>query len=116
MTMAFDTLKFAHRLEQVGVPRGQAEAHAELARDMIIADVATKSDLADLRTSTKADLAAAVKDLATKGDLAAVVKDFQASLAKLEGKLKLLDQRMTIRLGAMLAAAAGIIVLLQKSL
>ena len=41
-------------------------------------------------------------------------------MSKLEGDLraemKLLEQRITIRLGAMLTAAAGIIVILQKLL
>jgi hypothetical protein len=83
MTMAFDTLKFAHRLEQVGVSRQQAEAHAELARDMIIADLATK-----------ADLAGAVKDL----DIG----------------LNLLEQRVVIKLGAMIAAAVAVIAAVQK--
>jgi hypothetical protein len=77
--MAFDTLKFTHRREQVGVSREQAEAHAELARDMVIADLATKSDLA------------------------AVSKELQA-------EMKMSEQRITIRLGAMLAAAVGVVV------
>jgi hypothetical protein len=32
-TIAFDTLKFAQRLEQAGVPRNQAEAFAEAQKD-----------------------------------------------------------------------------------
>jgi hypothetical protein len=87
MTMAFDSLRYAQRLQQVGVSREQAEAHAELARDMVIADVATK-----------ADLAAAVRDLK----------------AELQAEIKLLEQRMTIKLGAMIAAAVAIIVAAQK--
>jgi cell division septum initiation protein DivIVA len=79
MSMAFDTLKFAHRLEQVGVSREQAEAHAELARDMIIADLATKSDVA------------------------LAVKDLNASMS-------LLEQRIVIKLGAMIAGAVAVVV------
>ena len=83
MTMAFDTLRYAQRLQQVGVAREQAETHAELARDMVIAD------------------------LATKADLAAAVRELQA-------EMKVLEQRMTIKLGAMIAAAVAIIVAAQK--
>jgi hypothetical protein len=94
MTMAFDTLKFSHRLQQVGVSREQADAHAELARDMVIAELATKSDLA----VTSKDLQSEIK---------AVRNDLQA-------EIRLLEQRMTVRLGAMLAAAVGIVVAAQK--
>lgn len=90
MTMAFDTLKFTQRLQQVGISREQAEAHAELARDMVIADLANKGDIAAVRT----DLAAAVKELQTD--------------------MQLLEQRMTIKLGAIVGAAVAIIVAAQK--
>ena len=83
MTMAFDTLKFAHRLEQVGVPRDQAEAHAELARDMIIADVATKADLVILGNELRAEI-------------------------------KLVEQHIIIRIGAMIVAAVGTLAVIQK--
>jgi hypothetical protein len=106
MSMAFDTLRYAQRLQQVGVAREQAEAHAELARDMVIADLATKADIAALRvdiTAVRTDLDAK----ATKADLGAVVKDLQA-------EIKLLEQRMTIKLGAMLAAGIGLVIAEQK--
>ncbi|KQP48836.1 hypothetical protein ASG40_19095 [Methylobacterium sp. Leaf399] len=56
MAFAFDTLKFTQRLEQVGVGREQAIAHAELARDMILADSATKADLNELKKEIDASL------------------------------------------------------------
>jgi len=52
-TIAFDTLKFAQRLEQAGVPRNQAEAFAEAQKDFLDeitqADLATKNDIKDIR-------------------------------------------------------------------
>ena len=52
-TIAFDTLKFAQRLEQAGVPRNQAEAFAEAQKDFFDeitqADLATKNDIKDIR-------------------------------------------------------------------
>jgi hypothetical protein len=94
MSAAFDTLRYAQRLQQVGVAREQAEAHAELARDMVIADLATKADLAAATAAIKVDLDAAVKDL--------------------KSEVKLLEQRMTIKLGAMLAAGIGLVIAAQK--
>jgi hypothetical protein len=101
MSMAFDTLKFSHRLQQVGVSREQAEAHAELARDMVIAELATKGDLA----ATSKDLQVEIKT---------VSKDLQGEIKDVQADIRLLEQRMTIRLGAMLAAAVGIVVAAQK--
>jgi hypothetical protein len=46
MVYAFDTLGYAKRLREAGVPPAQAEAHAESARDFIMAELVTKSDLA----------------------------------------------------------------------
>jgi len=42
---AFDTLGYAKRLRDAGVPVDQAEAHAEAARDFVMAELVTKSDL-----------------------------------------------------------------------
>lgn len=52
-TITFDTLKFAQRLEQAGVPRDQAVAMAEVQRESLAeimdAQLATKSDIQDVR-------------------------------------------------------------------
>ena len=77
--MAFDTLRCSPRLQPAGISRQQAEAHVEPARDMVIADPASK-----------ADLAAAVKEL--------------------QAEMKLLEQRMTITLGVLMAAGAALVV------
>lgn len=45
MSLSFDTLGFAKRLRDAGVEPSHAEAHAEAARDFIMADLVTKSDL-----------------------------------------------------------------------
>lgn len=41
----FDTLGYAKRLRDKGVPSDQAEAHAEAARDFIMIELVTKNDL-----------------------------------------------------------------------
>lgn len=46
MAIAFDTLGYAKRLREAGYTQKQAEAHAEAARDFIMAELVTKSDLA----------------------------------------------------------------------
>jgi hypothetical protein len=45
MAMAFDTLGYVRRLQEAGVERKVAEAHADLAKDMILADLVTTREL-----------------------------------------------------------------------
>ena len=50
---AFDTLGYAKRLREGGVPNPQAEAHAEAAREFIMIELVTKQDLqAAIETQT----------------------------------------------------------------
>jgi hypothetical protein len=46
MVYTFDSLGYAKRLRDRGLPQDQAEAHAEAARDFIMAELVTKQDLA----------------------------------------------------------------------
>jgi hypothetical protein len=57
MAYAFDTLGYAKHLRDNGVAQQQAEAHAEAARQFIMAELVTKSDLQVLTThfDTKLD-------------------------------------------------------------
>jgi hypothetical protein len=45
LVYALDTLGYAKRLRDKGVPPDQAEAHAEAARDFIMVELVTKTDL-----------------------------------------------------------------------
>jgi hypothetical protein len=45
MAFAFDTLGYAKKLREHGVSQDQAEAHAEAAREFIMAELVTKPDL-----------------------------------------------------------------------
>ena len=45
MTQTFDSLAYAKRLRDAGINREHAEAHAEAARDFVMSDLVTKSDL-----------------------------------------------------------------------
>ena len=46
MALAFDTLGYAKRLRERGIATEHAEAHAEAARDFIMIELVTKTDLA----------------------------------------------------------------------
>jgi hypothetical protein len=45
---AFDTLKLARRLQGIGFPPEQADGFAEVFSEVMVTDLATKRDLADL--------------------------------------------------------------------
>jgi hypothetical protein len=49
MALAFDTLGYAKRLRERGISQDQAEAHAEAARDSIMAELFTKTDGMNLK-------------------------------------------------------------------
>jgi hypothetical protein len=85
MAYAFDTLGYAKHLRDNGV----AQQHAEAARQFIMAELVTKSDLL------------------------ALTAHFDEKLAHFDTKLDNLSLRLTVRLGILLAAgiaALGVIV------
>lgn len=46
MAIAFDTLGFSKALQKAGIAQKHADAHAEAARDFVMAELVTKTDLA----------------------------------------------------------------------
>jgi hypothetical protein len=62
MAYAFDTLGYAKRLRDAGISQGQAEAHAEAAREFVMGELVTKADL----QATKADLQTAMDNLSLR--------------------------------------------------
>lgn len=115
MVYAFDTLGYATRLRDAGVPQDQAEAHATAARDFIMSELVTRSDLAAM-TET---LRASAKTLRMSMD--ALESRMVTRVNALGNRIDLLDSRidklglqLTVRLGAMPAAAAAILAALQR--
>ena len=78
-----DTLAFAKRLREAGVPNAQAEAHAEAAHDFFTGTLATKTDVVDLKAAIRADIA----DLkqAIKTDVARI----DTTIAEIRGEIAL---------------------------
>jgi hypothetical protein len=90
MAWAFDTLGYAKRLREAGVPNPQAEGHAEAAREFIMSELVTKQDLLVI----KQDLLAAKQELQTAMDTLAL--------------------RLTVRLGGIVVAGLGALALLMR--
>src|SRR5262249_23448002 len=98
-------LGYAKRLRENGVAQNQAEAHAEAARDFIMAELATKADLLAVR----ADVLSVREEL--KQDLQNVKQELQNVKQELQAELRTsietLSLRLTVRLGAMMIVALG---------
>jgi len=63
--ITFDTLRYAQRLREAGVPAAQAEAEASALADVFatgLGEVATRQDLDALRTAVKSDIDARINE------------------------------------------------------
>jgi hypothetical protein len=97
--ITFDTLKFANRLKQAGVPSAYAEAEAEALADILEANLG---------------------ELATKADILDTKKELSSNMQHLEQRMSAqfiqLEQRMTIKLGTLMVMAVSIVATLVKLL
>jgi hypothetical protein len=102
MAFAFDTLAYAKHLRDAGVPPQEAEAHAEAAREFIMAEPVTKPDL----VAVHVDLASVRDEMAT------TKRDLQAgdvtTRREPEAAIDTLSLRLTVRLGIVMAAGLSL--------
>lgn len=121
MAYAFDTLGYAKRLRDAGLPAPQAEAHAVAAKDFIMAELATKHDLGASRreieamlanlelrlmaaiASCRQELEARIQGVETR------IQELEARFLRLESRFDTLELRLTVRLGGMIAIAVAIL-------
>lgn len=116
----FNALKYIRALEGVGVPRDQAEAQVQLVMDTFQENVATKSDMAvlkseisELRSELKSDMAQLKSEL--KSEMAELRSDFaklESGIPKIIAELK---TDLVFRLGGLIVICTGILGVLMKS-
>ena len=128
VTVAFDTLKAATRLQQAGFDEGKARALVSTFAEGLVENLATRQDLAPLATkeeiaklATKEEIAKlATKEevarLATKEELAALRSETKAGLATLRAEIAKVQERMTVRMGTAIGAAVAVLVAIDKLL
>ncbi len=90
--MAFDTLTYAKKLQEAGVPPQQAEAHAGALQELVEGNVATKQDLREMEAR------------------------LEARMATLEVKMAGMETRLLVRLGAITIGGITILGVLMKLL
>src|SRR5215470_13925671 len=102
MAYTFDSLGYAKRLRSGGVPQDQAEAHAEAARDFIMAELATKADL----LATKQELNSSIGEL--RAELRSSIAELRGGLGEVRAEMATQGLRITVRLGAMIVVGIGV--------
>ena len=111
----FDTHRAFQALMGAGFSERQAQALIDVGSegygalatkdDLKALEQVTKSDLKALEQATKAELASVREAMATKADLKALEQATKADLKDLE-------LRITLRLGALIVGAAGVLAVL----
>ena len=111
--------------EEAGFEEHQARALVTAFAEGIGEELATKNDLEKTEAALQGQIVALKSDLektetALKSDLEKTEATLRSDLEKmatiLRSEMRELEQRMTLRLGAMIAAAVGIIVAVDKLL
>lgn len=141
--IAFDTLKYAKRLKEAGVPEKQAEAEAEalvevlqtnlgllssktdikemdvnLRREMKEMELALRRDMKEMEANLKRDLDESHTSL--QRDMKELENNLKRDIKEMELLLKRdmveLEQRLVIKLGGMMVVAVGVVAALVKLL
>ncbi|HEX3885147.1 MAG TPA: hypothetical protein VHW66_21005 [Stellaceae bacterium] len=104
----FDTLKLARALrDRAGFTQEHAEAAADALAEVVVGQVATKQDAADIH----AEIGALRTEM--HSELAALRAEMHSELAALRAEMTAgfrdVEQRLTIRLGGMLVVITGIL-------
>lgn len=105
MAYTFDSLGYAKRLRDGGVPQDQAEAHAEAARDFIMPELVTKGDLLAAEQRLRTEFRTGITEL--QAELRTSVTELRTSVSQIDTKIDTQTLRLTVRVGAMLVVAIG---------
>lgn len=95
--MVFDTLSYARRLKQAGVPDVQAEAMADATRELLDSEFATKADIAAL-----------------KSDIAQLRNDMAALEQRVTSAIDTMSLRLTVRMGGLIAVGVAVLAAIIK--
>lgn len=88
-TLSFDKLAYVDRLQAAGMGEREARALAEGLDQALREEVATKTEVASVRTELSADIAAVRTELAAvRAELAAVRTELTADIAALSHELR----------------------------
>jgi ribosomal protein L29 len=104
---SLDTLEIAKRLRSAGFDDTQAEAITGALRDLRDADLsrlATKEDLAALRTELRSEMAS------LRFEMASLRSELSGEIKMVRSEMEILRRDLTIRLGGMIFVLGGFLV------
>lgn len=130
----FNSLKYAKKLEEAGVPREQAETHLMILSEVMESNLATKQNLKDLSADLRSEVAEQGRSLRAeislvrqelKAEISSVHQELKAEISELRSEMRTgfqlidakfiqLEQRMTIKLGAIVSIALGVMLTISK--
>lgn len=115
----YNALRYIKNLEDVGIPREQAEAQVQLVIDSFQDNVATKTDMAQLRTEMadlRAELRTEMADLRAelKTEMADLRAEVKTEIAGIHGKLLELKTDLIFKLGGLIVICTGALGILMK--
>ena len=102
--MALDTHKAVKKLQKVGFDEAQAEMVIRMIGEAYDNSVATKADIAAVRTEL----------VAQGAELRAEIQDIRAELKAIRAEIRDLEQRMTIKLGGLLVLALTLLTAINR--
>lgn len=123
----FNALKYIRNLEGVGFPREQAEAQVQLVIDSFQENVATKVDVAELRSDIKSEMAELRSEMAElsaelKSDMAELKVELKSDMAELRNQFAQLGSKvaelktdLVFRLGSIIVLCTGVLGFLIKT-
>ena len=102
--LSFDKLAFVRRLSAAGMDAQLAEVLAEALDEMVFDTLATRSGLEEVELSLRTEMKQLGSDL--RSEMKELSSDLRSEMKQLELRL---TNSLTVRLGAMIAAAVAII-------
>lgn len=110
MAIAFDTLGYSARLRKDGFTQEQADALSFAARDYIMPELVTKSDLQAATSVLQGDMQAFRSEL--RGDMQTLKSTLQGDIQALRGEVRAAIDTSALKTiiitGGMITAAVGI--------
>ena len=122
VAMALDTYKAVKKLREVGFDEAQAEAVIRMIGEAFDNSVATKADIAAVRTelvAQGAELRAEIQEVRTetqevRTEIREVRTEMHAEAKAIRAEIRDLEQRMTIKLGGLLVLALTLLTAINK--
>ncbi|MYD78634.1 MAG: hypothetical protein F4239_07030 [Gammaproteobacteria bacterium] len=105
---AYDTLSIARNLENnYEFDKKQAEGIARTIHEHLVSNVATREDLEKLGIELRGEMAE------LRGEMAELRGELRGEMVKVNSRIDDLSKTMTIRTGAMIVTAVGLLAALQ---